>query len=179
MHTCAAPTLKYSPQAATAVRLGYTLTFVGGIDGYYFAQILDAYWLFIGHLDQVRDSLVRQFRSFAEMEHYAEAAEDPETNRLVNVVSLYGGDISDLIHATRQSLTPPGQIADLTLAAAHTSKGRDLSRVVMADDFPDLADADLDLQEANLAYVAVTRAVDSLRANGMFREWLLHISSRQ
>ncbi|MCP3024603.1 UvrD-helicase domain-containing protein [Cupriavidus basilensis] len=159
-------------QAAIAVQGGESLAFVGGIDGYNFAQVLDAYWLFIGCTDQVRDPLVRQFRSFAEMERYAEAADDPETKRLIKVVAIYGGAIPGLIDAIRRSQAPVGETADLTLATAHKSKGQDLQRVVMADDFPDLADDDLDLQEANLAYVAVTRAVHSLRPNGMLREWL-------
>ncbi|MCY0853637.1 UvrD-helicase domain-containing protein [Cupriavidus sp. D39] len=164
-------------QAAAGVQAGESLAFVGGIDGYNFAQVLDAYWLFIGCPDQIRDPLVRQFRSFAEMERYADAAEDPETKRLIKVVGIYGGDIPALIHAIRRSLTPAGQAADRTLTTAHKSKGHDLSRVVMADYFPDLTDDDLDLQEANLAYVTVTRAVHSLRPNSMLHDWLCQLSS--
>ncbi|MGT2460202.1 UvrD-helicase domain-containing protein (plasmid) [Cupriavidus basilensis] len=166
-------------QAAAGVQAGESLAFVGGIDGYNFAQILDAYWLFIGSIDQVRDPLVRQFHSFAEMECYAEAADDPETKRLVKVVGIYGGEIPALIHAIRRALAPAGTTADRTPATAHKSKGQDLSRVVIADDFPDLADDDIDLQEANLAYVAVTRAVHSLRLNGMLRDWLCQLPSNR
>ncbi len=122
MHTCAEPLLRYSPQAATAVRLRYTLAFVGGIDGYNF-------------LYQMRDPLVRQFRSFAEMAHYAEATEDPETNRLVNVVSLYGDDISGLI--PRLAALSDGARTDRRLDAGHGSqieRPGPLSRVVMAND---------------------------------------------
>ncbi len=122
MHACAEPLLRYSPQAATAVRLRYTLAFVGGIDGYNF-------------LYQMRDPLVRQFRSFAEMAHYAEATEDPETNRLVNVVSLYGDDISGLI--PRLAALSDGARTDRRLDAGHGSqieRPGPLSRVVMAND---------------------------------------------
>lgn len=63
---------------------------------------------------------------------------------------------------------------DLILTTAHKAKGREFDVVVLADDFPDVFDEDgewlgLEDTEANLLYVALTRAISVLVRNNTLR----------
>lgn len=63
---------------------------------------------------------------------------------------------------------------DLILTTAHKAKGREFEIVVLADDFPDVFDADgewigLEDAEANLLYVGLTRAMKILVRNNTLR----------
>lgn len=64
--------------------------------------------------------------------------------------------------------------ADITVSTAHRSKGLEWERVVLGDDFQDIADPLMSEQErrdeTNLLYVAVTRARRTLVLNELMQQ---------
>ena len=161
--------------------------FVGGVSGYGFDVIVDTWKLSSGQRD-IRDPFIRRFESFAELAMYAESADDREIKSRLNIVDQYGARIPDLVARLLRADTDEAN-ADATLTTAHRAKGLEWDHVILGDDFPDMmvgpvprtpANAKMveekpfTVEEANLAYVACTRARkkltpgDSLDA---FLEW--------
>jgi len=81
--------------------------------------------------------------------------------RLIKIVETYTSAIPNVV-ATMKATACPESESDIVVTTAHRSKGLEWDQVVMADDFPDWhsreqAPEERD-DEANLAYVVVTRA---------------------
>lgn len=158
------------------------LHFVGGVDGYQFDLITDALRLKDKMHHSIQDPFVRRFPTYEHFEKYAEAVQDKELQARISIVEKFGRRVPDLVAAVKAA---HGEVVDGTvqLCTAHRSKGLEWSEVVMADDFPAMmsdanvpktrrfaganADADqvLPKEEANLAYVAATRARCELTPN--------------
>ncbi len=159
--------------AAAAVMAGKTLGFAGGIAAYKFDKLVDVMHLAMGSRAQVRDSYLRSFPSFSAFEDYAEHAQDLEAKRQIAIVGTYGSEIEELVGLISSRARKDLKKVDVTLSTAHRSKGLTMDYVKLADDFPDLLDGegfirddvDLSPQEANLLYVAATRARLGLMLN--------------
>lgn len=166
--------------AAAAVMTGKSVGFVGGIAAYNFDKLVDVMHLALGQRELMRDHYLRGFSSYASFSDYAENANDIEAKRQINIVGAYGTQIESLVQAigaaTRQDL----QSVDVVLSTAHRSKGLTMDYVRLADDFPELLDdqgtllhpPSLDLQEASLLYVAITRARLGLMLNSTTQSFL-------
>lgn len=148
---------------------GRTVGFVGGIGGYRFNRILDAYRLYQGEPHRIRDSYLRSFPAFGEMERYAKAVEDREIASLCKVVQTHRHRIPQQIQAIREKAVDES-CADVILTTAHKAKGLEWPDVTLADDFPELVvggepipKESLEPDEFNLIYVSLTRAMDHLR----------------
>lgn len=135
---------------------------VGGVQAYPLDSVTDLYALFVGREDQVRDR--RLLADFPDYESYKDAAkqtEDPEMMRLIKIVETYTSAIPNAV-ATMKAEACPEPEADVVVTTAHRSKGLEWDQVVLADDFPDWHSREQTHEarddEANLAYVAVTRA---------------------
>ncbi|MYS24839.1 UvrD-like helicase C-terminal domain-containing protein [Streptomyces sp. DvalAA-14] len=105
-----------------------------------------------------------------------------------------GGDLQPLVdlvarHGTEAILTAVSQLHDeqgaqVTVSTAHKAKGREWTRVRIADDFPQPKDTDqrdangnpvptaIDDADARLAYVAITRARHNFDRGGL--AWIDH-----
>lgn len=154
--------------------------FVGGIRNYNFETILDAWRVMDGDQKSVRDPFMKSFGSFVEMESYADSVEDRELKARLKVVSKYTFRIPRLIERLEAIEQPDASKADASLTTAHKSKGLEWDQVVLGDDFPDLLHesrfplaerffppqikevSPLSDEEANLIYVAATRAKKNL-----------------
>jgi superfamily I DNA/RNA helicase len=117
------------------------------------------------------------FPGWGDLQDYA--AHDPagrDLQPLVNLVDTHG---TDAILAAVAQLAPE-EHAQVTVSTAHKAKGREWSRVLIADDFartqdnntadrsePSPPPAPIDDAEARLAYVAVTRARQRLDLGGL------------
>ena len=171
---------------------GQKLHFTGGVRGYQLELLTDVWNLKTRRNDLVRDSFIRRFSSFDDLTDYVEKVQDAEIlARLnvekvqdaeilarLNVVDEFGGDIPRLVEALQGADNPRDQ-ANVCLATAHKSKGLEWASVVLGEDFPDMMtggmprarafmDRDsenepLSADEANLIYVAATRAKKNLR----------------
>ena len=141
---------------------GRRVAWVGGVQSYPLTNVTDLYALFAGRKDQIRDR--RLLADFSDYESYKDAADqtkDPEMMRLIKIVETYTSAIPNVV-ATMKATACPESESDIVVTTAHRSKGLEWDQVVMADDFPDWhsreqAPEERD-DEANLAYVVVTRA---------------------
>lgn len=166
-------------RAVQAIECNLPISFVGGSNGYQFARMVDAYHLRCEENDQVQDPFLRTFRSWGQLEKFAEDAADPDAKAMVRTVKEYGARLPDLI-AGIQRLEQPYSAGgyEIGLTTAHKAKGLTLPAVELDNDFVDLLDAQgrfdpakVDPQEANLIYVASTRASEKFTPNSQLREY--------
>jgi hypothetical protein len=109
----------------------------------------------------------------------------PSWDGLLEELDHIGGDLARVTRlvATNEAERVLSALADykkpanpdIILTTAHKSKGREFDIVVLASDFPDVYDKDgewvgLEDTEANLLYVALTRAKKVLVRNGTLRD---------
>jgi superfamily I DNA/RNA helicase len=145
-------------------------------------EIVDAYYIFDGRRSQVKNSLMKKFNSFIEMLDYAESSGDRELMMRCKVVERYRDAIPELVQKIRKSQDASAQ---LTITTAHRAKGLEWDHVALCDDFPELMRGDepaagstddpedyvLAAEEANLYYVAITRARQTLVLNEQLRNF--------
>jgi F-box protein 18 (helicase) len=161
---------------------GEGVHWVGGIESYQLNKLLDAYHLFAGQPDRIADPFLRNFGSISEMTSYAEDAKDPETKILATIVEEYRHDTPALLAQIKENAVIDVKDSDLVLTTGHKSKGLDWDYVELAGDFEILDETEADLatdpyadiqeQEINLLYVAMTRAKKAVQLNAETQGWL-------
>jgi len=153
-----------------AVKGGQTVYWNGGIESYQISDLEDVDALRRGKLNQVRNrKLFGQFHSYESFREAAEESKDPEMSRLVRIANE-NNDIPKLIAALRENSTGEPEEADIIISTCHRAKGLEWDVVVLAEDFPDIFDAEKlndeqRVDELNLLYVACTRAKKILVIN--------------
>ncbi|WP_217127041.1 UvrD-helicase domain-containing protein [Hydrogenophilus thiooxidans] len=115
-----------------------------------------------------RDKLgtyLRKFKSYSDYKEQAEREDDQEKQAICRLVEKYGKDLPQLVESLERTVSKQGVV----LTTAHKSKGAEWAEVMLADDFPSLINLRstsklnaISDQEANLYYVAVTRAQRTL-----------------
>lgn len=159
---------------------------LGKFEDYSFADILDTYHLYAGRKDLIENPYIRSFDSFDEMKEYAERIDEKELTARVRVVEKYKHDIPDLHDQIKSRIHPESDLI-LTTAhrskgcqwpqviiaedfpATCNDDGIPLSRVQENEQKEqnqkeqekreeEQKQNQMDQFEANLLYVAVTRA---------------------
>ena len=152
--------------AWTCVQECIPFTIVGGADSTALKQAASAYHLWQHDKYNVEDPFMKSFQNWTEFCGYAKASQDNEALRMMGLVNEYGMQLPKIITSIKQKcLAQIGLGNDVvTFTTAHKSKGMQWPRVYLADDFmredwydgPELKK--VPEAEANLLYVAVTRA---------------------
>lgn len=107
------------------------------------------------------------FSSWGAVQHYVE--DDPAGEDIKTLVDLIDEHGADKLLDTLEDVRAPGD-ADLTVLTAHTSKGLEFPKVLLASDFPsDFSKMNTD--DFRLMYVAATRAQERLDIGA--NEWIL------
>jgi hypothetical protein len=150
------------------------LHFIGGFDSYLFGKVLDAYHLWMGDRARIKDASIGRFSDFDAFRAYGIEAEDAETKALVRTVELYRSDVPRLYNAIRTADTPVQESAQVTLTTGHRAKGLEWEQVELLDDYFDPMNppTELDLEEVNLLYVGVTRAIRAVQLPPGLTAWL-------
>jgi superfamily I DNA/RNA helicase len=145
---------------------------IGGIESYNLQEILDVYYFSQGMKNKVqRKKLLVDFNNFHEYKRAADDSEDMEMRRICKLIDDHSDAIPAKLARLRKNEAKDEVYADVTIGTAHRAKGLEWDTVVLADDFPDLLDPDLDMDpkeiadELNLLYVACTRAMKNLQIN--------------
>lgn len=175
-------------EAVGHLNSGRRFHFVGGTEGYKLEKILDTYHLSTGNRAMVRDPYLRSFQSFDELAKLAEESDDRELKHLVRVVENYGDRIPDLIDEikSRHDDAPKDRweafrdsFKGIFLMTAHKSKGLEFDQVWLTDDYVEffedgheLSPDEIEPEEINVLYVALTRARAALRVCDSLAEWL-------
>ena len=133
---------------------------------------LDVFWLSAGEYARIRDDFVESFCSFSEFKAYAEETEDTPRRQLARIIEQHRSEmpglIFDLLQETK-STGPRESNEPVLLATVHAAKGQEYRRVILHEDMAHtvqraLADEpDRVAEEANIAYVGMTRAVEQLQ----------------
>ncbi|WP_455233447.1 UvrD-helicase domain-containing protein [Geopseudomonas aromaticivorans] len=146
------------------------LFWVGGIDSYSLRELEDLFWFSRGQNDKVQGrKLLVDYASFEQYEEIADATQENEMVRSVKIIKAYK-NLPDRIKHLRARTTTDELESTVTLTTVHKAKGLEWDFVKLWDDFnTDVLDAELDagirVDEINLLYVAVTRAMKILALN--------------
>jgi superfamily I DNA/RNA helicase len=175
----------FDAAASICLRGGKGIHFLGGFQGYAFGDILDTYYLAIKNKSSVKNPFLRGFHNFEELQSYAKQVDDKEIKVRCRVVEKYWHQLPDIYRRIEAAASNDGQ---LTMTTAHKSKGSEWDQVILGDDFPPLCqdgkpntsryqiktESVMSDSEANLWYVAVTRARKRLKINSALVDLLKH-----
>jgi superfamily I DNA/RNA helicase len=173
----------FDAAAAICLHGGKEIHFLGGFRGYAFRDILDTYYLATGQKSSIENPFLRGFRNFEELQNYAKQVDDKEIKVRCRVVEKYWHQLPHIYRRIEAAASDDGQ---LTMATAHKSKGCEWDQVILGDDFPPLCqdgkpntaryqpkkESVMPTPEANLWYVAVTRARKRLKINSALADLL-------
>lgn len=171
--------------AVQRLELDRPYLFVGGVSSYRFDKALDAYYLWRGQRRSIRDPYLRSFDSFQALQELGQATEDFELLGLSRVVETYGDAIPALTEAIKRravdaSVAQADALGALCFSTAHKAKGLEFRQVELTDDYVEFFDesgrertpVEIEPEEINLLYVALTRARARLRICSALQEWL-------
>lgn len=170
--------------AVKALNSGVPFGYLGGYEGYRLDMVLDAWNLKKFGVSKVTDPSILLFKSFEELEAYAETVDDKELKMLIRTIDKYGSDIPHLIESLKTKSVSQLTGQEIILSTAHKSKGLEFPSVVLLDDFAELkVEVDLNgkekrpsVEDINILYVAMTRAEKNLKLNEKTKEWLYDIN---
>lgn len=157
-------------EAVQAVAAGKKVHFLGGIAGYRISEVYDTYNLWSGNRDRISSPYLKSFKEFDKMDDYAGAVDDKELKSLIGLVKKHGSKLPRLVEQIKNGNSEVASEASIILTTAHKSKGLEFDNVKLTDDYMDMLDdhgkarklAANELEEANIVYVAATRAKKSL-----------------
>lgn len=145
------------------------IAFMGGVQGYRLNAIKDVYHLYKGIHGKIYDKYISSFNSYKKLKSYAKTVEDVELASICKVVETHNQNIPHLMEMIHRKAVEVDH-ADIILTTAHKSKGLEWDNVLLIDDFPKLVENDelidpkeLESDEFNLIYVAMTRTIHNLR----------------
>lgn len=131
--------------------------FVGGV-----AKVLSlfesAYFLNRKQLSKVSDASLKRFPSWDKFVEEANLSKDHEYLGITNFIYEYGNKVPKVLDLIKKLCSYEEREADVVMTTAHKAKGRQWSQIHVHDDF--LSDAAV--EEKNIYYVALTRAIDVL-----------------
>lgn len=170
--------------AVKALNSGVPFGYLGGYEGYRLDMILDAWNLKKFGISKVTDPSILLFKSFEELEAYAETVDDKELKMLIRTIDKYGSEIPHLIESLKSKSIAQLTGQEIILSTAHKAKGLEFPSVVLLDDFVELkVEIDLNgkekkpsVEDINILYVAMTRAQKNLKLNEKTKDWLYDIN---
>ncbi|XP_073249885.1 F-box DNA helicase 1-like [Porites lutea] len=148
--------------------------FIGGVKSLGLDRVLDIWKLRRAGSDtakvktlDIRDKLIKHFSTFSALEKYARDAPDPELLSKIKIVEMHVEKLEEIVQLLRSKVVRKNK-ADVIFSTAHKAKGLEFDHVRVAEDFLSGLDSGLYLgeledDEKNLLYVAVSRAKKSLR----------------
>lgn len=124
--------------AVKSLNSGTPFGYLGGYEGYRLDMILDAWNLKKFGLSNVTDPSILLFKSYEELETYAETVDDKELKMLIRTIDKYGSEIPHLIESLKTQSIKNITGQEIILSTAHKSKGLEFPSVILLDDFVDL-----------------------------------------
>lgn len=160
--------------AVDGLDAGRRVAIIGGPESLRMSMLMDVFKLYSGDpVDTIFSPIIKQFESFDEFSSLAEESDDSEMKSLCKVVKRYGRSIPAIVGRIKARCSDDPHNANLVLSTAHKAKGLEFDSVVLASDFKNPGGEDgIDIQEANLLYVAITRAKKNLVLNDALRNFI-------
>jgi hypothetical protein len=135
-----------------------------------FNELLDGMNLYKGDLYKIKNPYIKGFHTFENMKKAVEKINDAELKFLVKIVDKYKENIEFFIKKIEANSVKE-RYAEITLTTTHKAKGLEFFNVKIGDDFTSLFDnngnirRNIDREELNIYYVAITRAIENLILN--------------
>lgn len=126
-------------------------------------QIEDIFFLKIGLFDRIESEEIKEYASYQNLKNVFEEGGDIELRFLIKIIEKYEFEILEKIKILERQLAAPS-FADKIFLTAHKSKGLEFFNVEIGSDFPDYK-LITKIEERNLIYVALTRAMEKLKPN--------------
>jgi F-box protein 18 (helicase) len=147
---------------------------------YRFGLFRSLYALKTGDRSKISDPYIRQFSTYGEAQEHAEGG-DIEIKAAMKVVDANGHNLNQLLDSIVTLASDPKGAK--CYSSAHRSKGLEWDDVTLLNDFAKLSKKEAfrdedgevkeaSLEEANLLYVAVTRARNFVNLNSDLRHFL-------
>lgn len=133
------------------------------------SMLMDVFYIKMNLRGKVVNKKFKDYESFDYMKKISQSGGDIEISYLIKVVEKYGLDLPNNIIILEKYLSSPKN-ADIILLTAHKSKGLEFFNVELGEDFPKISTANM--EERNLVYVAMTRAMEVLKPNKQIKEFL-------
>ena len=147
----------------------HRIGFVGGARGYRLHLLKDVHFLFTRKARHISDPYIRGFDGYNDLKTYAVAVEDIELLSICKVVENHPSELPTMVDGIMAKAVDPVQ-AEVVLTTAHKAKGLEWQNVLLLDDYPKLVAggkliprSEIDPDEINLIYVALTRTIANLR----------------
>lgn len=166
-------------EAYNASQLG-KVGFIGGSSGYRLDLYLDGLKLKRGEKSSIGNALLRIFNNFDDFEDFAMATEDVELQAVVHATRKYGSDLERRVATIRAAEVDP-RFAKYVFSTIHKAKGLEWPRVILGEDIVRVIQnhqADPKVypygpEEANLLYVALTRASSEVYMSSEIHNFIL------
>lgn len=160
---------------------GKRIHWIKGFDEYRTSAIADAYSLFSGTKEGIKDPVLKMMGSWGELKEYVESSGDGEAGPIFRLIEKYKEDTMPMLASLRASQVMNPAEADITLTTGHKAKGLEWDRVQLVNDFFSFKDektrsgwsdpSRIDNQEAHLMYVMLTRAKKAIAPTPEMCEW--------
>ena len=135
-----------------------------------FNELLDGMHLYNGDLYKIKNPYIKGFYSFDKMKKMVEKTKDQELKFLVKIIEKYKSNIEFFIKKIEHN-SVKDRYAEIILTTTHKSKGLEFFNVKIGNDFTKLFDdngkliRNIEREELNIYYVAITRAMENLILN--------------
>jgi len=140
------------------------LFFVGGINSYNFTDLVDLVRLkYDNDREKIKNSFFKLFNNLDDLKDYALSANEQEILSKIKV-SMSVPKLSTELWNLKQRTVKKEEDAAVILTTAHKSKGLEWDSVTLLKGFADLTKDDVEQEEVNLLYVAITRAKKRLKS---------------
>lgn len=123
--------------------------------------VMDVYHLFTSEKSRIRDSKIKSFKNWAELEANFDILDDVELKKSFRFVERYNYETPKIIATVLKADAESPEASDMILTTGHKSKGQEWRNVRISEDFCDSVQNG-EHEELNLLYVAITRAIEHL-----------------
>jgi superfamily I DNA/RNA helicase len=134
-------------------------------------RTLNVYWLSINKKDNIKDDLIRSFKSLKQLEIYAEKINDYQLLKIVELVNVYSKEFPGIVFEFLKRCQEKEDRQDhgtIVLSTIHAAKGQEYENVIIDEDVISRIEGSKTdgsynyLEEINIAYVGITRAKKNL-----------------
>jgi len=170
-------------QAIDFVSRGKRVAFVGGIQKYDLTRILDVFYLANAERNKIKSNFIKRFETYRELLLFVEKTADANLRTILRLIQSHE-NLDKKIAKLQKSVVNDERLADVVFTTVHKAKGLEWENVRLAEDVFNVDNSVLDNQNLsdeiiNIAYVAITRAKNSLYASegvaDVFKFMLSHL----
>lgn len=125
-----------------------------------------AYFLYKNEKNLIKDASLKRFQSWDKFTYEANLSGDHEYISMIKFVAEHQDKVPEVLKVIKNFCSYKEKEAEIVMTTAHKAKGKQWTQVHLNDDFL----LDRSIEEMNIYYVALTRAVHVLSLENQFDE---------